>query len=220
MEAGEKEARRAKDEEKVLAVPTSVFRELGGFQGFSAAAMEVWKELATSERLLFLRRGDAEQDPEHKQLIPYVLFAHTSPDGERSVFAYLRGSGQGEKRLVSKWSVGVGGHINDTDAAEGDLFEAGTRREIAEEVILDAPIRTFRQVGLVNDDLSEVGRVHLGVVCVAELEAPRLRSREKDLLDARFRRVDELLQEISEAPERFETWTTLALQGLYGSSKE
>ena len=219
MGVSEEAARRAKDEERVLAIPTGVFRELGVFQGFSAA-MDEWKALATSERLVFLRRGDAEQDPEYKQLIPYVLFTHASPEGDRSVFAYLRGPGQGEKRLVSKWSVGVGGHINDADAAEGDLFESGTRREIAEEVILDAPIRSFQQVGLVNDDLSEVGRVHLGVVCVAELEAPRLRSREKDLLDARFRRVDDLLQEISEVPERFETWTTLALQGLYGSGKE
>ena len=219
MEVSEKEARFAKDEERVLAIPTSVFRELGVFQGFSTA-MDEWKALATSDRLVFLRRGDAEHDSNYKQLIPYVLFTHTTQEGERSVFAYLRGPGQGEKRLVSKWSVGVGGHINDADAAAGDLFEAGTRREIAEEVILDAPIRAFQQVGLVNDDLSEVGRAHLGVVCVAELEAPRLLSREKNLLDARFRRVDELLQEISEAPERFETWTTLALQGLYGSGKE
>ena len=126
MGVSEEAARRAKDEERVLAIPTGVFRELGVFQGFSAA-MDEWKALATSERLVFLRRGDAEQDPEYKQLIPYVLFTHASPEGDRSVFAYLRGPGQGEKRLVSKWSVGVGGHINDADAAEGDLFGDASR---------------------------------------------------------------------------------------------
>ena len=214
------ETRRDKDEERVLVVPTSQFQAIGSFQGFSAEAVAEADALFASDQLRFLRRGDAERDPRYKQLIPYALFTWTDATGEVWVFAYLRGKGQGEKRLVSKWSVGVGGHVNDSDAREqdGDLFDAGARREIEEEVVLDANVLSFRKVGLVNDDETEVGRVHLGVVCRVELDAPKLRSNEPDLLEARFRPVSELLREVQDDPSRFESWTSLALLGLFGDS--
>ena len=227
--------KRSKDDERVLVVPTRLFREGGVFQGFSAEAISRCDALFAPGSTRFLRRGDAERDPDFKQLIPYILFVcEDSATGRPSVFAYRRGDGQGETRLRSKWSVGVGGHINDVDAggenaAEtletavgvatapfgNDLFSAGAAREIAEEVVLGAPILRFERVGLVNDDETEVGRVHLGVVCVATLAAPDLTSNEPDLAESGFRPVDELLAEIDAEPERFESWTTLALRGLY-----
>lgn len=226
--------KRSKDDERVLVVPTRIFRDGGVFQGFSTAAVSRCDALFAPESTRFTRRGDAERDPELKQLIPYILFVcEDSSTGRPSVFAYRRGDGQGETRLRSKWSVGVGGHINDVDAGAGaaandengenaaatpfgnDLFSAGAAREIAEEVVLGAPILRFERVGLVNDDATEVGRVHLGVVCVATLAAPKLKSNEPDLAESGFRPVDELLAEIDAEPERFESWTTLALRGLY-----
>lgn len=251
--------KRSKDDERVLVVPTRLFRDGGVFQGFSTAAISRCDALFSTESTRFTRRGDAERDPEFKQLIPYILFVcEDSATGRPSVFAYRRGDGQGETRLRSKWSVGVGGHINDVDAGVGasaneengrdrgngknggngesaaaptqtsendaatpfgnDLFSAGAAREIAEEVVLGAPILRFERVGLVNDDATEVGRVHLGVVCVATLAAPELKSNEPDLAESGFRFVDELLAEIDAEPERFESWTTLALRGLYAKN--
>lgn len=231
--------KRSKDDERVLVVPTRLFREGGVFQGFSTAAISRCDALFAPEATRFTRRGDAERDPEFKQLIPYIIFVcEDSATGRPSVFAYRRGDGQGETRLRSKWSVGVGGHINDVDAGAenapptltqtaenaaatpfgNDLFSAGAAREIAEEVVLGAPILRFERVGLVNDDATEVGRVHLGVVCVATLAAPLLASNEPDLAESGFRAVDELLAEIDAEPERFESWTTLALRGLYAKN--
>ena len=231
--------KRSKDDERVLVVPTRLFRDGGVFQGFSAEAISRCDALFAPESTRFTRRGDAERDPEFKQLIPYIIFVcEDSATGRPSVFAYRRGDGQGETRLRSKWSVGVGGHINDVDAGVGaaangesggtgenaatpfgtDLFSAGAAREIAEEVVLGAPILRFERVGLVNDDATEVGRVHLGVVCVATLAAPELKSNEPDLAESGFRFVDELLAEIDAEPERFESWTTLALRGLYAKN--
>ena len=211
-------ARRDKDEERVLVAPAQAFRALGAFQGFSRDAIDKADALFASDQLRFMRRGDAERDPEFKQLIPYVLFTHTDAAGETFVFAYLRGKGQGEERLRSKWSVGVGGHVNESDVhADGEsLFDAGVRREIDEEVVVGANVLSFQKGGLVNDDQTEVGRVHLGVVCRVELDAPNLRSNEPELLDARFRPVKELLREIDEEPSRFESWTSLAMTGLFG----
>lgn len=242
--------KRSKDDERVLVVPTRLFRDGGVFQGFSTEAVARCDALFAPESTRFMRRGAAERDPEFKQLIPYIVFVCEDAAGGRpSVFAYRRGDGQGETRLRSKWSVGVGGHINDVDAngesasqtsqtseiAEltqtaqtperlpsspfgTDLFSAGAAREIAEEVVLGAPILRFERVGLVNDDETEVGRVHLGVVCVATLAAPELTSNEPDLAESGFRLVDELLAEIDAEPERFESWTTLALRGLYAKN--
>lgn len=238
--------KRSKDDERVLVVPTRLFRDGGVFQGFSTEAVSRCDALFAPESTRFARRGDAERDPEFKQLIPYILFVcEDATTGRPSVFAYRRGDGQGETRLRSKWSVGVGGHINDVDAGAesasaspltqtpetaqtsenapsspfgNDLFSAGAAREIAEEVVLGAPILRFERVGLVNDDATEVGRVHLGVVCVATLAAPELKSNEPDLAESGFRFVDELLAEIDAEPERFESWTTLALRGLYAKN--
>jgi len=211
----------SKDDERVLVVPTRRFRELGDFQGFSKDALERCDALFDPSCLRFMRRGDAELDFDFKQLIPYVLFIYRDSSRNRTeAFAYLRGKGQGEKRLLSRWSVGVGGHINSDDSLcsgeeRTDLFTSGAMREIKEEVVLNAPIRSFRKVGLVNDDSTEVGRVHLGVVCVVELERPEMSSNEPDLLEAKFRDVDELLQEMRERSERFESWSILALRELF-----
>ena len=82
------------------------------------------------------------------------------------MFQYTRGSGQGEGRLHRKRSVGIGGHISAVDVGadgSGNPYEEGMRRELDEEVSIDSPYAS-RCVGLINDDVSEVGRVHLGVV--------------------------------------------------------
>lgn len=212
----------AKDDERVLVAPTRLFRALGDFQGFSAEAVDEADAIFASDQLFFMRRGDAERDEEHKQLIPYALFTYVDAKNVVYVFAYLRGKGQGESRLHSKWSVGIGGHVNESDRRDDGvgLFDAGVRREIEEEVAIDANVLSFRKAGLVNDDSTAVGRAHLGVVCVAELDAPRLRSNEPDLLEAGFRPVEELLREIEADPTKFESWTTLALRGLFGDGKQ
>ena len=204
----------SKEDERVLVAPTELFRSIGTFQGVLTESLDRYDPLFAPGATRFMRRGDAELDPNFKQLIPYVVFT-CEQDGKRLVFAYRRGKGQGEARLRSKWSVGIGGHVNDGDLGDSEnAFDAGTKREIAEEVSLDANIASFARVGLVNDDSTEVGSVHLGVVCRVELDAPKLRSNEPDLLEARFREVGELLAEIDEAPERFESWTVFAMRDV------
>ena len=81
-----------------------------------------------------------EQDPSFKQLIPYVIFRYTTESGDVLLFQYTRGSGQGEKRLHSKRSVGIGGHICSDDASAASVYDEGMRRELAEEVRIDTPV--------------------------------------------------------------------------------
>ncbi len=201
--------------ECVLVVPTALFHRLGHFQGFSAEMDRYLGELFSPEHTSYRPRHEVEEDPGFKQLIPYVVFRYTDPQGRVHLFQYTRGKGQGENRLHSKKSIGIGGHISAEDvgaAGEGlatDAYQEGMRRELAEEVAIDTPY-TERCLGLINDDESEVGKVHLGVVHLFDVEQPHVRPMEDDISEAGFRPLDEILQD----QDRFETWSQICLKAL------
>ncbi len=199
--------------ERVLVVPTELFHRLGHFQGFNADVDRYLDELLSPEHTSYRPRNEMEEDPSFKQLIPYVVFQHTDAAGARTVFQYTRGTGQGERRLHSKRSIGVGGHISSDDAdGSGDLhpYEEGMQRELDEEVIIES---SFKQhcVGLINDDETEVGQVHLGVVHLFKVDHPHVRPREREIIDAGFQPVAELLDDL----EGFESWSQICLQSLF-----
>ena len=208
----------AKDEEMILVVPTRLFHELGYFQGFCDQPERYVGTLLAPGNVSFRRRGDMENDPSFKQLIPYMLFTYREPDGDLTVFGYVRGDGMGETRLHHLMSVGVGGHINNEDfahsheaGAERNFYREGLLRELNEEVILESDYRE-RCVGLINDDLTEVGKVHLGIVHVFELTEPKVRARESELVESGFYKVKDLLA----GGRSFETWSEITLKTLYG----
>jgi predicted NUDIX family phosphoesterase len=151
-----------------------------------------------------------EHDPSFKQLIPYVIFQHRGSDGRRWLFHYTRGSGQGERRLHAKRSIGVGGHISiDDSRRDGPPYEEGMRRELDEEVEIGSTYRP-RCLGLINDDETDVGRVHLGVVHLFDLEEPVVRPREDDISQAGFAPLETLLEDCP----AFESWSQICLRAL------
>ena len=198
--------------ERVLVVPTEVFHRLGQFQGFCDEVDRYLDELLDAKHVSYRPRGEMEEDPSFKQLIPYVIFRHTDADGRHSLFQYTRGSGQGEGRLHSKRSIGVGGHISAIDAeAQGatNPYEEGMRRELEEEVRIETPYRQ-QCIGLINDDSNPVGQVHLGIVHILDVERPEVYPREDEIVDAGFRPLEQLLADL----ERFETWSQICLRAL------
>ncbi|MBL8855145.1 MAG: phosphoesterase [Planctomycetaceae bacterium] len=211
-------------EEQILVVPTSLFHELGCFQGFSDRVDHYLPVLLNERNTEYRPRSTMEQDPSFKQLIPYVVFRVLAADGQYHYFHYTRGSGQGEQRLHAKKSVGVGGHISLEDTQHPDAYLAGMQRELTEEVHIGAVAEDRdgdsgsataspylgRIIGLINDDSNEVGRVHLGVVHLVDLAEPVVTAREKDLVDARFSSP----QDLELMLEQFETWSQIALKYL------
>jgi len=97
-------------EEMVLVLPTQLLNKLGDFQGIQLDAGRYIASILDGGQTRFLPRSQAEENPEFKQIIPYVLIRK----GGRWLH-YIRGKGSGEKRLVAKGSIGVGGHINPED---------------------------------------------------------------------------------------------------------
>ena len=199
--------------ERVLVVPTEEFHKIGHFQGFSPTVEPYLNGLLNEQLISFRPRGDMEEDPSFKQLIPYVVFEHTDADGTVSVFQYTRGKGQGEARLRSKMSVGIGGHISTLDHRDdySETYAEGMRRELEEEVHIETSYRE-RVAGMINDDETEVGKVHLGVVHIFQVETPNVRPREDDILDAGFSPVPQLMAEL----DRMESWSSICMQALYG----
>ena len=151
----------------------------------------------------YLDRPVAEDDPNHKQLIPYVVVR----DGER-VFLMHRTDAGGDPRLHGKASIGVGGHLNPVDQGE-DALMAGLRREWAEELEANWEPE-FELVGLLNDDSNPVGAVHLGVVFSVDATGRDVDVREHDKLIGAFAGIAEL----RESWPRLETWSQLVADSL------
>jgi len=197
----------AVETEQVMVVPTATFRECGYFQGFSDQMEKYLGTLLSPENTSYRPRGEMEEDPSFKQLIPYCVFRYTDPDGTVSLFQYTRGKGMGESRLHSKRSIGIGGHISTLDANESSPYEKGMQRELDEEVTISTQ---FSQtcVGLINDDETEVGKVRLGVVHIFDVESPDITPNEDDIIESGFVPVSEMKKEL----ERFESWSAICLE--------
>lgn len=195
----------AKQEENVLVVRRALFEELGAFQGLQCDSARYIEAFLKRENNFFLPRSKAEDDPTHKQIIPYAVFTHGG-----KILHYVRGAKSGEKRLVAKGSIGIGGHINDGDESlfsfDMDAYRAAVHREIEEELKFEGGYED-RVAALINDDSNEVGRVHIGVVHIVKLKNPDVRAGEKALAELEFLTPDELC----ERRDRLETWSQIVL---------
>jgi predicted NUDIX family phosphoesterase len=195
-------------DEKVLVFPRSLFEQLGVFQGFSADVNRYLPSILDPRNNSFQPRAQAETDPSFKQVIPYVVIT----DG-KSVLHYVRGKKAGEQRLVAKGSIGIGGHINDEDhslfAVGLQAFQDAVKREVCEELTVQGTFDA-KPVGLINDDSTEVGRVHFGVVHVLFRTAGQVKKNEQVITQVEFLPIAEL----KGRREQMETWSQLCLDHL------
>ena len=194
-----------------MVVPGRQLDELGRFQGFRADAERYLSGLLVPQHTRFERRGDVESDPTLKQIIPYVILR----SGD-SVFTYTRGPSQGESRLHRLRFLGIGGHVEEADALgrqSREGYEIAMKRELDEEVKIRST-GVLRLAGLINDDSSPVGSVHLGVVHVYDLNHPDAAAREEGLADAAFTPITKIIADRAS----FETWSQFCIDALLTSS--
>ena len=163
--------------------------------------------------LHFIPRGRAETDPSFKQVIPYQLFRFG-----KEYFVFRRGAGVGESRLSGRLSVGIGGHINSSDASNDqfsvqDFYRALSRERdeelivnVAETVELHAHFR-----GWINDDSDAVGQVHLGAVFITDIpgrDRIAIRPDGEDLVQEGWLTASQVMDRAHE----FEKWSVLAVK--------
>src|SRR5882724_2888546 len=196
--------------ENVLVIRRSLFDELGAFQGLNFEPERYLKAILSRGSNFFIPRPDAESNPDYKQIIPYVLMVF-----QNTVLHYVRGKRAGEQRLIAKGSIGIGGHMSEekdkflwhtTDEA---AYRAGVEREVNEEIKINSQLED-RIVALLNDDSTEVGRVHLGIVHVFKLAEPNVEKREAMITGLTFLPKTELLAR----RETMETWSQICVDSL------
>ena len=100
--------------------------------------------------------------------------------------------------------------MNDTDeslfAWDENAYRAGVEREVNEEIKIESPFED-RIVALLNDDTTEVGRVHLGIVHVFRLAEPKVQKREAMITNVAFLSADEL----KSRRDTLETWSQICV---------
>lgn len=192
---------RRMPDESVLVVPRDTLMGAPGWRGVLCRGVEPYLDVI-ARRGRFAPRTQMESDPRWKQVIPYLVLR----DGER--FFLMRRSRAGtDARLHERYSIGIGGHLNPGDA---DLT-GGLAREWAEE--LDAAfVPGFRLLGLLNDDETDVGQVHVGVVFVAEAGGRPVAVRETEKLEGRFAAPSDVVA----VRDRMESWSQLVFDFIAG----
>ena len=193
-------------EERVLCFERKLFEELGVFQGLSLDTGKYLPVVTSASKILYLNRTEAEQDKRYKQLIPYVLVLC-----QEKILRYRRGRGGQETRLHGLFSVGVGGHISEEDHGlfSNRLgYEEGMRRELMEEVAIDEVNATT--VAVINDDSTEVGYVHFGVVHVLRVADENVAGRRSGIVSPEFVPIVEAVKE----PAGYESWSRFCLENI------
>jgi predicted NUDIX family phosphoesterase len=193
-------------EERVLCFERKLLEELGVFQGINLDVQKYLPVITAQQKLVYLNRSEAEHDKRYKQLIPYVLLIC-----KEKILRYRRGKGGQETRLHGLYSVGIGGHISDEDHglfSAGVGYEEGMRRELMEEVAVEqvnAPA-----VGLINDDSTEVGLVHFGVVHIMHVQDEAVAGRRSGILAPEFISISTAVKDAS----IYESWSRFCLENL------
>jgi predicted NUDIX family phosphoesterase len=185
--------------ERVLVVPRDVVPDRAGWYGLRTIDIEAFLALVEAYGR-YEPRAKMEVDPSFKQIIPYLVLR----DRER-YFLMRRTRAGADARLHDRWSIGVGGHVD-----PGDLgLAGGLRREWHEELVADFE-PTFSPYALLNDDTTEVGAVHLGVVVLAEADGRPVSVRETEKLSGAFATAEE----VAAGADHLETWSRIVFDAL------
>lgn len=150
----------------------------------------------------FMTRGEVEQDPSWKQIIPYLVFEN---DGK--IFLMRRKADHTDLRLANNYSIGVGGHINKKDM-NGSGFMTWAKREFEEEIDYKGKYKT-EFLGLLNHDANDVGMVHAGLVIKV--------SGDSDMINVRDEHKSGELVSLDEAGKYYkqmETWSQIVYDYL------
>jgi predicted NUDIX family phosphoesterase len=207
--ASETQMQNSAETESVLVVPRAVLEEVAP-RTFSPETESAISRIVAHCR--FLDRSRAERDFEFKQIIPYVVIRH------REKYLLIRRTRkQTEARLHDMYSLGIGGHINDTDGLAGnaEIIALGMRRELTEEIQLENET-SCEIVGIINDDSTEVARVHAGLVYLLSTSSPNYEIMEPGKYTASWKTPSEMLEQYAQ----MESWAQIVYDFVISCSAE
>lgn len=155
-----------KPDEKILVLKRCTLFESHTWSGLQSEGMDFFQKMVTTEGQ-FEWRSTMEQDPTYKQVIPYLIFNY-----QNNFFIMQRRSNATEERLKNKFSLGIGGHVRETDMTGSTIFDWAAR-EFHEEVSYNGTL-DIQPLGILNDDSNSVGQVHIGFVLLCHGASPEI----------------------------------------------
>jgi predicted NUDIX family phosphoesterase len=202
--------------QRVLTVPADLVDCLYTRRGFYGDAerigvvMEVIRKAGT-----FVERHAAERDYSLKQIIACGIVRT-----EDRVLCLRRSRKSDRAALRLKFTMMIGGHVDQEDAGGAAVLSHCVKRELAEELGLTIPVDP-PLLGVVADPLTASGTLHLGIVFDAELVAESIevtsRHDTSEFVDAGKRQHLAFMDETAVARVRakLDPWSSLFL----GSSR-
>ena len=191
-------------EESILVVKRTDICSEELWTGYKPSNLQ--EELITVQnKRLFMDRSAAETNPEYKQIIPYLVFTH-----DNKYFLMQRRATASEQRLASKYSFGIGGHIREEDM-NGKSFFDWALREFNEEVQYSGKL-TIKPLGILNDDSTDVGKVHIGFVILLSGDSDDITIK-SELKNGHLLSLDEC----GDYYQNMETWSQLVYELLKNS---
>jgi predicted NUDIX family phosphoesterase len=189
-------------EEHILVIKrATLFPHDSAWQGLQAVDYNQYADLIKQHKE-FHPRSVMEQDPLYKQIIPYLIFTH----GGR-YFLMQRQAKASETRLQNKFSLGIGGHINEIDLVDDNIF-SWAHREFHEEVSY-AGAFDIEPLGILNDDSNPVGQVHVGFVYLLHGDSADIEIKSEHKSGAML-----TLDECLEKYDTMETWSQIVIDFL------
>lgn len=188
-------------EENILVVKRDFLFPSGAWSGLNEVKFDQFINLI-NEKKEFHPRNLMEQDLRYKQIIPYIVFQH-----EDHYFLMQRHKKASETRLQSKFTLGIGGHIRKEDMDGTSIF-SWAEREFHEEVDYHGNL-TITPLGILNDDSNDVGKVHVGLVLLAQGDSKQIRIK-SELASGKLVTFDECIY----VAQKMESWSQEVLSFL------
>jgi len=198
----------AHQEEDILVVKRNTLFPDGDWQGLKVANLEHCLN-SIEQHAEFHPRSQMETDTNYKQIIPYLIFQY-----EDKFFLMQRSSNASEKRLQSKYTLGIGGHVRAEDLKQGSSLFDWAQREFHEEVQYEGKFK-LGTLGILNDDSDDVGKVHMGLVLMIFGESDEI-SVKSELAGGELVTFDKLIEKLPE----METWSQIIVKTLWELGKK
>lgn len=187
-------------EEDILVVKEDVLFADGQWQGLKTDNLEDFY-VYIQKNLEVMNRGQAEQNEDYKQIIPYILFKYGN---KFFLYEYIKGAT--ETRLHHNYILGIAGHLNPVAQAD-DAIEVGMMREWKEEVNFEGKILSKKLVGFLNDNRRDVEKVHLGVIYVFEGDSDKIEIKEIEKMKGKMMTIEDMRPLIGD--EKYFGWAPL-----------
>lgn len=193
-------------DEMILVVKRDDLFPQGAWSGLKQVNLDQYVDLISRHKE-FMPRSHMETDPVYKQIIPYLVYMH-----DNRYFLMQRKAKITEQRLQNKYSLGIGGHIRQEDMHSHAIIE-WAKREFHEEIHCDGTF-DVQFLGILNDDSTSEGQVHVGVVFLLVGTSPLIQIRSEHKSGALLP-----LTEIEDFYPRMETWSQIVYTYLKNNAK-